>query len=142
MTFINNILESLPEIKSPLQKYRPFNQKIKWVLIMLLAYFILGVIPLYGLGENALQRFDFLAIILGAQFGSLISLGIGPIVTASIVLQLLNGSGIMKFDTATHEGRVFFQGVQKLLSMFFIFFESAIYVLRGGWSPEAGFSPG
>jgi len=141
MAFINNFLELLPEVKGPLQKYRPFNQKLKWTLLMLLAYFLLGVIPLYGLGENALQQFDFLSIILGAQFGSLISLGIGPMVTASIVLQLLNGSGILKFDTTTHEGRVFFQGVQKLLSIFFILFEAIIYVFMGGLSAAAGFSP-
>ncbi len=141
MEFVNKLLELLPEIKSPEQKYRPFSQKIKWLLLMLLAYFILGVIPLYGLGENALQQFDFLAIILGAQFGSLVSLGIGPMVTSSIVLQLLNGSGILKLDTTTHEGRVLFQGLQKLLSIFFIIFEGIIYVFMGGLSPAAGFSP-
>ncbi len=141
MAFINTLLELLPEIKSPEQKHRPFNQKIKWLLIMLLAYFFLGVIPIFGLGENALQQFDFLSIILGAQFGSLISLGIGPMVTASIVLQLLNGSGILKLDTTTHDGRVFFQGLQKLLSFFFIIFEAMIYVFMGGLSPAVGFSP-
>src|SRR3989338_10510176 len=141
MTFINTILENLPEVRGPEQKHRPFNEKIKWLLIMLLAYFILGVIPIYGLGENALQQFDFLAILLGAQFGSLISLGIGPMVTSSIVLQLLNGSGILKLDTTTHEGRVFFQGLQKLLAFFFIIFEASIFVFMGGLSPSLALDP-
>ena len=65
MTFVNKLLELLPEVKGPEQKHRQFKEKIKWVLIMLLAYFVLGVIPLFGLGENALQQFDFLSIILG-----------------------------------------------------------------------------
>ncbi|MEK6907500.1 MAG: preprotein translocase subunit SecY [Nanoarchaeota archaeon] len=141
MPLINNLLSNLPEVKGPEQKYLPFNQKLKWTLIILLAYLIMGVIPLYGLGKNELQNFEFLSIILGAQFGSLISLGIGPIVTASIVLQLLKGSGILKLDTTTHEGRVFFQGIQKMLSIFFIIFESFIYVFMGGLRPEVGFSP-
>ncbi|MEK6835917.1 MAG: preprotein translocase subunit SecY, partial [Nanoarchaeota archaeon] len=141
MSLVHKILENLPEVKKPEQKYLEFNKKLKWTLIILVAYFIMGVIPLYGLGENALQQFDFLSIILGAQFGSLVSLGIGPIVTASIVLQLLNGSGILKLDTTTHEGRVFFQGLQKLLSIFFIIFEAIIYVFMGGLSPAVGFSP-
>jgi preprotein translocase subunit SecY len=141
MSLINNILSNLPEVKGPEQKYLSFNQKLKWTAIILVAYFIMGVIPLYGLGKNELANFEFLSIILGAQFGSLISLGIGPIVTASIVLQLLNGSGILKLDTTTHEGRVFFQGLQKLLSIFFIIFESLIYVFMGGLTPELGFSP-
>ena len=136
MSLIQNILSNLPEVKSPEQKYLAFNQKLKWTTIILVAYFIMGVIPLYGLGRNELANFEFLSIILGAQFGSLISLGIGPIVTASIVLQLLNGSGILKLDTTTHEGRVFFQGLQKLLSIFFIIFESIIYIFMGGLRPE------
>ena len=90
---------------------------------------------MFGLGQNSLQNFEFLSIVLGAQFGSLISLGIGPIVTASIVLQLLNGSGIMKFDLTNAEGKKMFQGVQKLLAYFFIVFESAIYVFMGGLAP-------
>jgi preprotein translocase subunit SecY len=82
-----------------------------------------------------LQTFELLSLILGAEFGSLISLGIGPIVTASIVLQLLNGAGIIKFDLQSHEGKVRFQGTQKILAVFFILFESLIYVFFGGLAP-------
>jgi len=141
MSLFRNIIANLPEVKGPLQKRLPFKQKLKWTLIVLLSYFILGIIPLYGLGENALKQFDYLAIILGAQFGSMISLGIGPIVTASIVLQLLKGSGLLKLDTTTSEGRIFFQGIQKLLAIFFIVFEAIIYVFMGGLSPLQGISP-
>ncbi|MFP4111645.1 MAG: preprotein translocase subunit SecY [Candidatus Woesearchaeota archaeon] len=136
----NKIVTSLPEVAKPTQKRLPLSEKIKWTLIVLVAFFILGMIPLWGLGENALQRFEYLSIILGAKFGSIISLGIGPIVTASIVLQLLNGAGILKFDNSTHEGRVFFQGVQKLLALFFIVFEAFIYVFMGGLAPSNAFA--
>ncbi|MBW2968530.1 preprotein translocase subunit SecY, partial [Candidatus Woesearchaeota archaeon] len=63
------------------------------------------------------------------------SLGIGPLVTASIVLQLLNGSGILKFDLTSKEGRQSFQGLQKLGAIFFIVFEAAIYVFMSGLAP-------
>ncbi|MAG50824.1 preprotein translocase subunit SecY, partial [archaeon] len=78
-----------------------------------------------------------LSIILGAKFGSLLSLGIGPIVTASIVLQLLNGSGILKIDMTTEDGKKTFQGLQKVLALFFIIFEAIIYVFMGGLAPSA-----
>ena len=108
---------------------------------MLVLFFILGLIPLFGLGNNALQQFEYLSIILGAEFGSIMSLGIGPLVTASIVLQLLNGSGLVKFDLSSHEGKRNFQGIQKLLSIFFIIFEAAIYVFMGGLSPGGYYNP-
>lgn len=139
MAFFDKLIENLPEVSSPTQKRLPFKDKLKWTLIVLILFFVLGMIPLFGLGENALQQFEFLSIILGASFGSIISLGIGPIVTASIVLQLLNGSGIWKFDLTSHEGKKRFQGTQKLLSIFFIIFEGAIYVFMGGLAPSAAY---
>ena len=135
MSFIDGIINNLPEVQGPTQKKLSFKEKLKWSGIILVLFFILGMVPLFGLGEHQLQQFEQLAIILGASFGSIISLGIGPIVTASIVLQLLNGSGIIKFDLTTTEGKKRFQGTQKLLAVFFIIFEAAIYVFMGGLPP-------
>jgi len=136
MGFFKNILMNLPEVVKPTQKKLSFKEKLKWTLTILCLFFIMGMIPLFGLGLNELQRFEYLSIILGAEFGSIISLGIGPIVTASIVLQLLNGSGLVKFNLHDTEGRKNFQGVQKLLAFFFILFEASIYVFMGGLAPS------
>ena len=105
MSIWRDILLNLPEIKGPTQKRLPFKEKLKWTLIILVLFFILGLIPLFGLGQNALTQFEYLSVILGAKFGSLLSLGIGPIVTGSIVLQLLNGSGLVKFNLDDSEGK-------------------------------------
>ena len=139
MSLWNTIISNLPEVEGPTQKTLSFREKLKWTGIVLAIFFILGLLPLFGLGVNALQRFETLSIILGAEFGSIISLGIGPIVTASIVLQLLNGSGIWKFDLTKPEGKKSFQGTQKFLSLFFIIFESSIYVFLGGLAPAEQF---
>lgn len=133
---IRQISSYLPEVQPPTQKRLPFKEKLKWTLIILVIFFILGHIPLFGLGQNALQQFEYLSILLGASFGSIISLGIGPIVTASIVLQLLNGSGILKFDLTKPEGKKGFQSLQKVLAVFFVVFESFIFVVMGGLAPE------
>ncbi|MAG20303.1 preprotein translocase subunit SecY [archaeon] len=141
MSFIKNILMNLPEVKPPEQKKLPFNTKLKWTITILLAFFVLGLIPLFGLDPNSQFQFEQLALILGAKFGSIISLGIGPIVTASIVLQLLTGSGILKLDLNSHDGKRFFQGLQKTLAIFFIIFEAFIYVFMGGFAPTATLMP-
>ncbi|MBI2148088.1 preprotein translocase subunit SecY [Candidatus Woesearchaeota archaeon] len=138
MSLISNIVSFLPEVKKPEQKKLGFKEKFVWTLLILIAFYILSVIPLYGLGENSLSRFRELSIILGASFGSILSLGIGPIVTSSIVLQLLVGAGIIKIDLTTHDGRTLFQGLQKLTTIFFVFFESIVYVMLGGLAPNPG----
>ena len=132
---IQSVLYNLPEVRPPTEKRLGFNVKLKWTLIILVAFFFLANIPLYGLGQNSLVRFQQVATILGAEFGSIISLGIGPIVTASIILQLLVGSGILKIDTNTPDGKRYFQGLQKIGVIFFIIFEAMIYVLMGGLQP-------
>ncbi|MDA1196536.1 MAG: preprotein translocase subunit SecY [Nanoarchaeota archaeon] len=137
MSLYKTIINNLPEVVGPTQKRLSFKEKLKWTLIALLIFFVLGMMPLFGLGQNSLQQFEFLSIVLAAQFGSLISLGIGPIVTASIVLQLINGSGLYTFNLNSPEGKKNFQGTQKLLAIFFIVFESIVYIFMGGLSPAA-----
>ena len=140
MVDLRNIFSFIPEVRKPDEKKLGFNVKLKWTLIILVTFFILANIPLFGLSANALSQFEFLAIILGTDFGSIISLGIGPIVMASIILQLLTGSGIVNIDTTTVEGKKFFQGIQKLLVFFFIVFEALVYVLMQGLQAIPGFT--
>jgi len=138
MGFLDTFIHTLPVVAPPKEKRLSFSTKLKWTLIILFAFFILGVMPLFGLESSALQNFQFLEIVFGASMGSIISLGIGPIVTASIVLQLLNGVGIVKFDLTSHEGKERFQGIQRILSIGFVILEALIYVLLGGLSPMPG----
>ena len=137
MSFLDKLIKSLPAVKGPEEKHVPFNTKLKWTLLILSAFYILSIVPLHGLGENALSQFESISILLGASFGSLLSLGIGPIVTSSIVLQLLTGSGILNFDTKTAEGKMKFQGIQKITAIGFVIFEAIIYVYLGGLAPPS-----
>jgi preprotein translocase subunit SecY len=136
---LRNIFNFIPEVRKPEEKKLSFKIKLRWTLIILGTFFVLANVSLFGLSVNALERFEYLAIILGTDFGSIISLGIGPIVMASIILQLLTGAGIINIDTTTIEGQKFFQGVQKILVFFFIIFESVIYVVMNALQANEGF---
>ncbi|MBU0761130.1 MAG: preprotein translocase subunit SecY [Nanoarchaeota archaeon] len=137
---IQTLLYNFPEVKKPIEKKLSFNIKLKWTLIILSAFFVLANIDLYGLSKNALGNLEFLQVILASQFGSIISLGIGPIVMSSIILQLLAGSGILNIDTKTEEGKRRFQGLQKVGVLFFIVFEAIVYVVMGGLQAAPGFT--
>lgn len=138
MGWVESLAKYVPEVVRPKEKNLGFKKKMYWTLGVLFAFFVLGVIPLWGLDPASQFEFAQLELILGASFGSIISLGIGPIVTASIVLQLLNGSGIIKIDTHKPEGKKRFQALQQVLSVFFVVFEAFIYVYMGGLVPPAG----
>ena len=90
----------------------------------------MGQTPLFG---ATAPEFDFLAfarVIFASQQGSLVELGIGPIVTAGLLMQLLRGSDILKFDFKKPEERGIFQTATKMLTYFVIVIESAVY----GWA--------
>ncbi|MEM5814847.1 MAG: hypothetical protein QXD77_03455, partial [Candidatus Aenigmatarchaeota archaeon] len=131
------LAEMLPSVNKPELKLT-FNEKMKWTGIILLLFYILGSVTVWGIEQTAVARFEFLEIVFGSKMGSLLTLGIGPIVTASIILQLLVGSKVVNWDTKTPAGKKKFMGAQKILAILFCIFEAAAYVLAGAIPPAAG----
>lgn len=124
----------LPEVKTPIHR-QDFKEKLKWTAIILVLYFFLTQIPLYGLSTGAVDQFAALRAVMAGNFGSILSLGIGPIVTSSIVLQLLVGAKILKLDLSKHEDKALFQGTQKVLAIVMTVFEAGVLVFTGSLTP-------
>jgi len=105
----------------------PLHVRLLWCAGVLLIYMIMGQTPLFG---ATTPEFDFLAfarVIFASQQGTLVELGIGPIVTAGLLMQLLRGSEILKFDFKKPEERGIFQTATKLVTYIVIVIESAVY---------------
>ena len=134
MSAYEKIVGLLPSVRGP-SGYLNFSSRIKWTGLILFIFLIMGQITLWGVSETSLQQFQTFEMILGSSLGSIITLGIGPIVTASIILQLLAGSKIINIDTSTEAGKAKFQGTQKLLAILFCIFEAIIFVSLGAVSP-------
>lgn len=131
------IFRFIPEVKSPVHR-EDFNEKLKWTALILVLYYILTQIPLYGLAPGAIDQFAQLRAVMAGSFGSILTLGIGPIVTASIVLQLLVGSNLLELDLSSHKDKSHFQATQKVLSIVFTVFEASVLVLTGNLVPIDG----
>ncbi|WP_298525717.1 preprotein translocase subunit SecY [uncultured Methanobrevibacter sp.] len=131
------IFKVIPEVKSPVHR-EEFNEKLKWTAVVLVLYYILTLIPLYGLAPGAIDQFAQLRAVMAGSFGSILTLGIGPIVTASIVLQLLVGSNLLDLDLSSHKDKSHFQATQKVLSIVFTLFEASVLVLTGNLVPIDG----
>merc|ERR1712232_1397754 len=61
----------------------------------------------------------------------LMELGISPIVTWGMVMQLLAGSKIIEVDQSLKEDRMLFEGAQKLVGMLITLGEAVAYVISG-----------
>jgi preprotein translocase subunit SecY len=135
MSFYKNLLMHLPEVAAPTQK-RSLKQRLLWTFGILILFLFLASVPLYGITQSQAEYFKSLELLLGAKIGMLLTLGIGPIVTASIVLQLLKGAGILHFDMHTEEGKFVYNGTHKLLTFAFILIEAFVYAAFGAVSPD------
>ena len=135
---VSKVTKYIPSVEKPTYK-QGFNTRLKWTGVALLMYFILSAITVFGLDRTAsYEQFRFFEIVLGSKFGSLMTLGIGPIVTAGILLQLLVGSKIIDWDTTKAEEREKFQMWNKLLAVLLCFLEAAAFVLAGALPVTGG----
>ena len=125
------LVRSLPEVEIP-KRHISFKEKFMWCGLALVLFLIMCQIPLYGIEPRTESLFGELRYVLASHAGSLMELGIGPIVTAGIIMQLLVGSKIIGLDLHEPEDRALFTGVQKLLAMIMAVFEGSMLVL-GGW---------
>jgi preprotein translocase subunit SecY len=130
------VLTRMPSVEQP-EGHVPFKRKLAWTAGVLVLYFFLTNIAIYGMGAGSDDLFgQFRSILAGAQ-GSVLQLGIGPIVTASIVLQLLGGADLLGLDTDDPRDQVLYQGLQKLLVVVMICLTGLPMVFAGGFLPPS-----
>lgn len=98
------ILAAMPAVRSP-EGHVHFKNKLVWTLAILLLYFSLTNIDIFGLSAQSQDIFGMYRALLAGASGSLLHLGIGPIVTASIVLQLLKAPESCRSTPVKHAGR-------------------------------------
>jgi len=82
----------------------------------LFMFLIFGQIPLFGItaSKNS-DPFYWLRVIMASNRGTLMELGISPIVTSGMVMQLLAGSKLIDVNQSDKTDRALFAGAQKCL---------------------------
>jgi len=118
----------IPQVPKPKKKIS-LQTKLLWTGIALLIYMIMGQTPLFGATAPEFDFLQFARVIFASQQGTLVELGIGPIVTAGLLMQLLRGSEILKFDFKKPEERGIFQTATKLVTYVVIIAESIVYAI-------------
>src|SRR3990172_7512503 len=120
----------MPEIKKPERKVS-FNEKLFWTALVLIVYLVMSEVPLYGIPQSAQDQFSALRVIFASNRGTLMELGIGPIVTAGLILQLLAGSAIIKCDMGDPQDRSLFTSASKVFSVGLTGIQASAYLISG-----------
>ena len=117
------IIGRMPTVKKP-DGHVHFRTKMTWTLSILIVYFAMTNVAIYGLGGDTIDLFSQYRAILAGASGSLMHLGIGPIVTGSIIMQLFTGAKIINLDLQDAGDKEIYQGTQKVLVLVMIIVES------------------
>lgn len=121
----------LPDIEQP-QKKLAFKEKMLWTAITLFIYLICCQIPLYGMvKQEGADPLYWLRVILASNKGTLMELGISPIITSGMIMQLLAGAKLIEVNQGAKEDRELFQCVQKLFGLIITVGEALAYLLSG-----------
>lgn len=130
--YLRPIARRMPVIAKPKEHVR-FRTKFFWTALTLVFYFAMTNVFLFGLdpASTTIDLFHTFRAILGGAQGSIMHLGIGPIVTGSIIMQLFSGAKIFKLDLTNPDDKSVYQGVQKIVVVIMIGVES--------WAQVQGF---
>merc|ERR1712195_419501 len=131
LTLVRPFMCVLPEVKSP-EKPRLFKERVLWTAITLFIFLVCCQIPLYGIKTNSSSDpFYWLHVILASNKGTLMELGISPIITSSMIMQLLAGAHLIEVNMGSKNDRELFQSAQKLFGIIITIGEAIAYLLSG-----------
>ncbi|MFP4000951.1 MAG: preprotein translocase subunit SecY [Thermoplasmata archaeon] len=109
------VLDRLPSVKQP-EGHVHFRRKMIWLILILLLYFLMSNVLIYGLSQDqSIDLFEQFRAIFAGEMGSIVHLGITPIVNASIIMQLFQGAEIVDLDMKDEKDQALFQNTQKFL---------------------------
>ncbi len=132
LAFVDKLSVLVPTIKGPSAPLS-LREKMLWTAGILVVYFTLYNTTAIGVSAQALSQpyIQLISIVFAAKVGSLITVGISPIVLSSIILQLLTGSGVLKIDPNDPVQKSRQQVIQKIAAIGIAIVESVIYVSTG-----------
>lgn len=116
LSLVRPFMSVLPEVSAPERKV-PFQQRMMWTAIVLAIFLVSSQIPLYGImSSDSSDPLFWMRVILASNRGTLMELGITPIVTSGMIIQLLASANLVQVDFSLKEDRALLGGAQKCRS--------------------------
>lgn len=131
LPYLKPFVSWVPEVQQA-EKEIPFKDKFLWTAICLFIFLVCSQVPLYGIRSgNESDPWYWSRVVMASNRGTLMELGISPIVTSGLVMQLLTGSGIIAFDQNNKEEKAIFNAAQKFFGILITIGQGTAYVLSG-----------
>ncbi|CAL4887299.1 unnamed protein product [Urochloa decumbens] len=118
----------------------PFQRRALYTGLSVAVFLVCSHVPLYGVRYGAASSggadpLYWVRSILASNRGTLMELGVGPVVTAGTLTQLLTASNIIRVDQRVRAERELVDGARKVLALAIALGEAAASVLLGTYGP-------
>lgn len=133
----------IPDVSRPRPGERvKLTDKLLYTAVALFVFLVCSQLPLYGVKTNTgSDPFYWARMIMASSRGTCMELGIGPIITSGMIMQLLVGSKVIDMDPAVKEDKAVFEGVQRLLAMLITVGQALAYVFSGMYGSVKDLGP-
>ena len=109
-----------------------------WTGVTLFIFLVCSQIPLYGImSSDSADPLYWIRTIMASNRGTLMELGISPIITSGMIMQLLVGANLLEVDYSIKEDRALFSGAQKLFAMIIAIGSATAQVWSGVYGTPA-----
>nr|OQO26012.1 Protein transport protein SEC61 subunit alpha [Rachicladosporium sp. CCFEE 5018]OQO27445.1 Protein transport protein SEC61 subunit alpha [Rachicladosporium sp. CCFEE 5018] len=121
----------IPEVQVPETKV-PFQQRIVWTSVTLVIFLVMSQMPLYGIvSSDTSDPLYWLRMMMASNRGTLMELGITPIISSGMVFQLLAGTHLIDVNLDLKSDRELYQTAQKLLAIILSLGQAIVFVATG-----------
>ncbi|PRW61345.1 transport Sec61 subunit alpha-like [Chlorella sorokiniana] len=129
----------IPEVEEPSGGKRvQFKDRLLYTLVCLAIFLVCSQLPLYGVKTTSgADPLYWARVIMASSRGTVMELGIGPTVTAGLIIQLLVGSKILDVDTNVKADRDLMKTAEHVLGLLITVGQAIVYVLTGMYGEPA-----
>lgn len=155
LSIMKPFIALLPEVAPPPGgKQENIRQRIFYTFIALFIFLVCAHVPVFGTRpSNSSDPFYWMRVVLASNKGTLMELGISPMVTAGLLIEVLIGVKVLtvpkpsqdkKSDdkkSGGNEQRELESGATKVLALIIAVVEASVYVMSGMYGDVAQIGP-
>lgn len=131
----------LPEVSAPLKGIN-FQERFVWTSVALLIYLISSQVPLFGImSSSSADPLYWMRVMMASNKGTLMDLGISPVVTSSMIMQILMSSSLLNVDFSIKEDKILYNALQKIIAIIMTVGQAVVQVISGFYGDPESMGP-
>lgn len=131
LQFLEPVLQLMPSVPKPRNEV-PIKKRLMYTFAGLALYLVCSLMPLAGVRKLAHQDPMYhLRLLTASSKFTLMELGISPIVSSGMILQVLSGLNVLNRDPSNPKSVALFEAAQKLAGLLMTVFQAGTNILTG-----------